>query len=329
MQLPDVSVLTAAQQFIEMNQPFWLCTIINTYGSAPRPIGSIFITDGEKRYGSISGGCLEDGFVKMLSENHFTKQNQLFTYGKHLQDEHIVRELPCGGTIELLIEYVLPTTENFAHFSQWLALVNAKQALHRSVKLSTQTRQVSDSTNQQRLSTTVEKTETTVTCHYQQILQLLIIGVGSVSEHVARLGIQSGYDVKVCDMRKDLANSWHLNDNDDGSPIYWASPDNFVEQYANANTAVLALAHDPRLDDVALMEAFNSDAFYIGAMGSIRTTQARIERLQRICQVSEQALTRLHAPIGLNIGSKTPMEIAIAIMADVLRCQRGIAKSEL
>ena len=104
----------------------------------------------------------------------------------------------------------------------------------------------------------------------------------------------------------------------------WCDPERFVERHATARSAVLALAHDPRIDDAGLMAGLESDAFYLGAMGSVRTSARRLERLQRIAEASQAQLARIHAPIGLPIGSKTPIEIAIAVLAEVIAVRQGI-----
>ncbi|OUS32157.1 xanthine dehydrogenase [Thalassotalea sp. 42_200_T64] len=327
MQLTDIHVIKKANDWLSQKKPIWLCTILNTYGSAPRPIGSIFVTDGEKRYGSISGGCLEDVFVEMIAQGQFQLPSQTFIYGKHGTEQNIVRELPCGGTIKLLVEKLLPSAENKSHIQQWLSFAEAQQPFYREVFLDEELRTISPIGQQ--ATEQIITTEQSITLAYAQIYRLLLIGIGQVTEHVAQLGLLAGFDVKVCDMRKELASSWRFNKANGGVDVIWMSPDLFIDKYVNHRSAVLALAHDPRIDDVALMNVFASEAFYIGAMGSQRTTDTRNERLQRICELSEQQLSRLHAPIGLNIGSKTPVEIAISTLADIIRVRHQINKEQL
>ncbi|WNC73914.1 XdhC family protein [Thalassotalea psychrophila] len=327
MQLTDINVITKAQQWLSENRTIWLCTILKTYGSAPRPIGSIFLTDGDERVGSISGGCLEDAFVNMIKQDKFLTPAELFTYGEHAVEQDIVRELPCGGTIRLLVEYFTPTKINHTAITHWLELAQTQQAFLREIFFTNKTSAtkplIDDSVQQ------VVETRESVQLAYAQVYSLLLVGIGQVTEHIAQLGLQAGFDVKVCDMRKELASSWHFTKANGGVDIHWQSPDQFIERYANKRSAVLALAHDPRVDDVAMMSVFDTPAFYIGAMGSIRTTDKRHERLKRICSLSDAQLTRLIAPIGLNIGSKTPFEIAISTMADIIRVRHGINKELL
>ncbi|WOH38541.1 XdhC family protein [Thalassotalea fonticola] len=327
MQLTDINVIIKAEQWLSAGKPIWLCTILKTYGSAPRPIGSIFLTDGNERVGSISGGCLEDAFVNMIKQGRFLKTAQVFTYGDHAVEQDIARELPCGGTIRLLVEHFIPTVINQQIIVNWLELAQTQQAFLREVffndDISNTSPRLDDTFPQ------VVEDNLSVQLAYAQVYSLLLIGIGQVTEHIAQLGLQAGFDVKVCDMRKELSSSWHFTKANGGVDIHWQSPDEFIEQYANKRSAVLALAHDPRVDDVAMMTVFDTPAFYIGAMGSMRTTANRRDRLKRICALSDEQLSRLTAPIGLNIGSKTPFEIAISTMADIIRVRHSISKELL
>ncbi|TRX56369.1 XdhC family protein [Thalassomonas sp. M1454] len=327
MQLTDLEVIKQAQQWLKNGKDIWLCTILNTYGSAPRPIGSIFVTDGVTRSGSISGGCLEDAFIELIKVQRFTKPAEIFSYGDHANEQDIVKELPCGGTIQLLVEYIPANTNNSAHIDDLLALANEKLPFIREVNLLSPDKTVKH--NSQESCAQVSISESLVTLAYAQVWTVLIIGIGQVSHHVAQLSLMSGFEVKICDMRKELSPTWKFDHRHGGIDITWQSPDLFVEQNATTRSAVLALAHDPKIDDVALMSVFDTQAFYIGAMGSKRTTNNRLERLSRICDLSANKLARLHAPIGLHIGSKTPMEIAISILADVIRVKNKVNKQDI
>ena len=327
MQLTDIEVIKKANAWLSQNKACWLCTILHTYGSAPRPIGSLFLTDGIQRTGSISGGCLEDAFVEMLNKSYFKNSCQTFIYGKHTEDENIVRELPCGGTITLLIEHLKPTKSTIEHIKQWLELAVNKKPLTRHTDLHSQNKEISNIVEDHQPA--IIQNEDKIQLTYFHVYSLLLIGIGQVTEQIARLGLLAGFDVKVCDMRRELAESWNFDKENSGVDITWMSPDLFVEKYANRHSAVLALAHDPRIDDVALMSVFDTAAFYIGAMGSNKTSIARIQRLKDICEITNQQLTRLHAPIGLNIGSKTPVEIAISTLADIIRVRHNINVDKL
>ena len=332
MQLTDIHVIQQTHDWLNNNKTVWLCTILATYGSAPRPIGSIFATDGNIRAGSISGGCLEDAFIDLINQGRFNKSSEVFVYGNHSNDDNLVKELPCGGTIRLLVERIQANEQSINYLQHWLNVVQQAKAFCRTIDIGSATLHEIECLNDECQNAVIEtnnETENTITLNYAQVFSLLIVGIGQVSEDVAKLGLMSGFDVKICDMRRELASSWQFDKQRNGIDVTWMSPDLFIEKFANKRSAVLALAHDPKIDDTALMSVFDSQAFYIGAMGSTRTTAKRVERLQRICDINESQLKRLHAPIGLNIGSKTPMEIAISIMADVIRCRHNIAKDQL
>ncbi|MEW6996418.1 XdhC family protein [Colwelliaceae bacterium BS250] len=327
MQLTDKHVIEQANAWMQNNKTIWLCTILNTYGSAPRPIGSLFITDGEQRCGSISGGCLEDAFVTMLNNGEFQQSSDIFTYGNHAIEQDIVRELPCGGTIRLLVECFISNQENQHHLTSLLELANKQQPFTRTINLQQQSKCLNKISGEN-IPAIYESTDVVVLA-YAQVFSLLLVGIGQVTEHIAQLGLMAGFEVKLCDMRKELASSWRFTKENGGVDVDWMSPDLFVEKYSNKRSAVLALAHDPRIDDPALMSVFDTDSFYIGAMGSHKTSANRSERLQRICEITPEQLTRLHAPIGLHIGSKTPVEIAISTLADIIRVKNGIAKGKV
>ncbi len=327
MQINNDDVIATAHNWLTQKKDIWLCTILSTYGSAPRGVGSVFLTDGHVRVGSISGGCLEDAFVKMIGQGRFTHDNEIFVYGNHLSDADIVRELPCGGTIRLLVERFQTATSSQDYLVKWAEMQKGEKAFNRTISLVSGDKQLNFMPDKTQLN--VEENKEQVVISYAQAFSLLLVGIGPVTQYIAQFGLQAGFNVRVCDMRRELADSWAFAKLDGGVDIDWMSPDLFVEKYATSHSAVLALAHDPRLDDAALMEVFATDAFYIGAMGSKRTSANRLERLERICEITPDQLNRLHAPIGLHIGSKTPVEIAISTMADIIRVKNQIDRCDV
>ena len=150
--------------------------------------------------------------------------------------------------------------------------------------------------------------------------RLLLIGAGQLSRFVAQMGQALDYEVIVCEPREELASQWQV----DGAILDASMPDDTVRALADARCAVLALTHDPKLDDMALLEALAGPAFYVGALGSHANNDKRRARLASL-GVSREHLTRLHGPIGLPIGSKTPAEIAVAVLAGVTAARHGIA----
>ncbi|MGA1742202.1 MAG: XdhC family protein, partial [Pseudohongiellaceae bacterium] len=154
---------------------------------------------------------------------------------------------------------------------------------------------------------------------YGSSFQLLLIGAVQVAYYLSEMAQGLDYEVAICDPRQELIDSFPKRDIE----LTQAMPDDWLRSKSiDQQTAIVALCHDPRIDDMALMQALQMDAFYIGAMGSAKTTEKRKERLQMLDIPAEQ-IHRLHAPVGLDIGSKTPPEIAIAILAELtqLRAQ--------
>ena len=311
----DQQVLEQSIQLLKQGKTLYLCSILSTYGSAPRPVGSLFATDGYLRLGSISGGCVEDAFIQLIQQNQLTNSQCVFDYGTHIAPDHTKYELPCGGHIQLLVEKI--NGDNIPELQQWLKQAQQNQDFFRCVNLKTAERQIY-------LQAPFHLDPNWVLQSYEQKYQLLLIGISQVSEQLARLAAKANFTVRLCDMREEYAPHWHWPASNDGIDIIWQGPDIFVEKYVTAKTAVLALAHDPRVDDLAMMAALESNAFYIGALGSSRTSAKRRERLKRIGEYSEEELNRLHAPIGLPIGSRTPFEIAIAILADLIAAKNDI-----
>jgi xanthine dehydrogenase accessory factor len=161
---------------------------------------------------------------------------------------------------------------------------------------------------------------TQMTHSLSPMYRLLILGAGDVAKFVAEMAIALEYDVMLCDPRPNYLDNWAVP----GVETTAQLPDDVVrERFSNPYSGIIALAHDPRVDDMALMEALKTNAFYIGAMGSVKTSAARRERLPEL-GLSSDEIERLHAPIGFQINSKTPAEIAISVMAEItsVRYQR-------
>lgn len=312
----DKHVLLDCQTWLHQGKSVWLCTILSTYGSAPRPVGALFATDGDIRSGSVSGGCIEDAFMKLIQQHELDKPLQVFDYGTHLATNGSQYELPCGGHISLLIEHLYP--DDCYLVDSWLTAAEQTPAFIRAINIDTEQRNIVSGTD------TTPYPSPWLTVHYQQHWQLLLLGISQVSEEVARLAVRAGFTVRLCDIRENYSQSWRWTAAEGGIDVEWCSADAFVERYTNVYTAVLALAHDPRVDDMGLMGALESNAFYIGALGSHVNSARRRERLMRIGEYTQAELARLHAPIGIAIGSKTPFEIAIAVIAEVIAVKNGI-----
>ena len=314
----QLEVLRQSLAWLAQGKSIWLCSIVATYGSAPRPQGALFATDGSRRSGSISGGCIEDAFVAMLARGEHDSPLSLLDYGSHLAPDGSEFELPCGGRIRLLVEH-LSGDEAVADLNEWLSRLQGALPFVREVRL--------DQGGRSYLADEMQGEQEEpgrVRLSYAQRWRLLLLGISQVSEQVARLGQAAGFEVLLCDTREAYRPDWHWGPEQGGIAVEWCDPERFIERHVTARSAVLALAHDPRIDDAGLMAALESEAFYLGAMGSVRTSERRLERLQRIGEISRERLDRIHAPIGLPIGSKAPIEIAIATLAEVIAARHGI-----
>jgi xanthine dehydrogenase accessory factor len=311
----DQQVLVQLSDWLEAGKQCWLCTIINTFGSSPRPIGSLLACNEDGLYcGSLSGGCVEDDLRESINNRELaTSKPEKIKYGVSVEDVQRLG-LPCGGTLEVVIEPVMP--DQFTLYNGLAEKISARALVTREVNLDTGETKLEAAEKFEPLEINGNILRHT----YGPSFQLLLIGAVQVAYYLANMAQALDYQVEVCDPRAELVENSPI----DNAPVINAMPDDWLrEKSLDQQTAVIALCHDPRIDDMALMEALqDTDAFYIGAMGSERTSDQRKERLA-LLDISETQISKLHAPVGLSIGSKTPPEIAIAILAELtsLRAQ--------
>lgn len=315
---PHLSVLTAVQRWLSKGQRVWLCTIVETWGSSPRPAGSwLAVSESGEWSGSVSGGCLEENLLGFCA-NQQPAAPQMLDYGVTDKDRQTFR-LPCGGRIRLYVEPLSPQN-SIDHVDQLMTALISRQSIARRIDLESGTVDVFQPPGHDRA---VSEVGGELIHRLTPNCRLLLVGAGEVARYVAEFAGAADFDVTLCEPREAFASGWLYD-----IPLVSTLPDDLVtEQFNDAWSGVLALAHDPRVDDMALLAALNSEGFYVGAMGSVKTSQARRERLLSL-GLSDQALARLHAPIGVNIPSKTPAEIAIAIVADLIQARRDLLASK-
>ena len=320
MQHLDLQVIDQALQWAQAGQTIWLCTVLSTYGSAPRSPGAMLVSNGGVAYvGSLSGGCVEEEFLQSLWRGEFRQVAQVARYGDGQAESRRLR-LPCGGVLVVLVERREPNALWLAHLQVLRAALLGQQRVTRKVGLAT-----GDFEAQGDSRVAVQMSEDAVHIGIGPALRVLLAGLSPVAEACAAIARTLGCEVVACDPREEMAHV-HL----EGVRIHRVLPSLYIaEGGCHAATAVVALTHDPKIDDLALLEAVNTPAFYIGAMGSAATSAKRAERLRRIGGLSQAQIERLHMPIGLDLGSKSPAEIALAVMADVLRVYRGKARDAL
>lgn len=287
-------------------------TVVKTYGSSPRPPGALLaIREDGSIVGSVSGGCVEDDLIEKVRASQLSKTAvEIRVYGA--TDAEAARfKLPCGGTLELLIEPVQST--------RWVEGVldhmTRQQLVRRTVNLSTaQVTYAAASASDAEISLSKHQ----FSMVYGPSWRLLIIGAAQTSIYLAEMAKVLDYQVYVCDPREEMLATWLVK----GVTLLSVMPDDAVLQLEpDARTAIVALTHDPKLDDMALLEALKSAAFYVGALGSQSNNAKRRDRLAMF-DLSVAEIQRLHGPIGLPIGSKTPAEIAVSILAELIQLRR-------
>ena len=317
-------IISFTQSWLAAGKSVWLCTILKTWGSSPRPIGAMMACtmDGEL-VGSISGGCIEEDFLEQLRDgslkSRFVEEgNKPFKVRYGMTEEEQARlRLPCGGQLHVLLEFIDPTEANCSVFTRLRSDLENHTSTSRIVNLDTGEITASDASSEE----AVIIQEGVMTHSLSPMYRLLLLGAGDVAKYVAEMALALEYDVTLCDPRLKYLDNWHV----DGVETTSRLPDDVVrERFSNPYSGIIALAHDPRVDDMALMEALKTDAFYVGAMGSERTSAARRERLPEL-GLTKDEIDELYAPIGFQIDSKTPAEIAIAIMAEVTAVRHGQA----
>ena len=311
----DIEVLRSAEAWRKAGHRVTFGTIVRTWGSAPRPIGSlVVIRDDGQVIGSVSGGCVEDDLIDKVRSGAIAKDGpQLVTYG--VTNEEATRwGLPCGGTLELVMERVTVKSA----FGPLLDTISKQQLVSRRLDMATGEVALAPGTWQDVLQFD-GKVLTTV---HGPRWRLFLIGGGQLTRYLAEMSRMLDYHVLVIDPRAEYADGWDLA----SVPVDRGMPDDVLAAAnLDGHCAVVALTHDPKLDDLALMEALKSPAFYVGAIGSKKNNDARRERLKEF-DLSEGEIARLRGPVGLYIGSKTPPEIAVAILAEMTAVRHGVSE---
>ena len=315
------TVLDKMARWLAAGQRVWLCTIVETWGSSPRPVGSwLAIAESGHWSGSVSGGCLEEDLLRRTAEDG--PAHSVFVDYGITDDDRDHFQLPCGGRIRLLVE-PFEGESGLEHIEALAAALRDREPVVRHVPIN----------GAASLEHSVSRAGSKVHFDGEQLLhslqpecRLLLIGAGEVARYVFEFATAADFAVTLCEPREAFAAGWSFEQ----IPLDRRLPDDLIStQFGDAWSGILALAHDPRIDDMGLLAALHSSAFYIGAMGSKRTSEARRERLASL-GLEKEALERLRAPIGVDIPSKTPAEIAVSIVADLIAARhhlRGAASS--
>lgn len=335
----DVTVLRQLRDWRRAGQRALLATVVRTWGSSPRPVGSIMaLCETGAVIGSVSGGCIEDDLIDRYtrayaglapaslenvaanpSNNDAANRHvipdgapQFVKYGISADEAHQFG-LPCGGTLELLLEFD-PSAEPLAALVQSL---EAGVLMARTVTLASGEVSLAPSETPQALRVSDLELVNTFGPEYR----MLLIGAGQLAEYLATMALFNGFAVTLCDPREEYRGAWNVP----GATLVTEMPDDTVRAFRpDRRSCVVALTHDPKLDDLALLEALQTEAFYIGAIGSRRNNSARHERMKAHFEQTDESLSRLRGPIGIYIGSKMPSEIAVSIMAEILAVKNAV-----
>ena len=318
----DLTVLRALRDWRRAGHHALMATVVRTWGSSPRPVGSIMaLCDSGAVVGSVSGGCIEDDLIARYTQADAADTlrptaagapPRFVKYGVTADEAHRFG-LPCGGTLELLLEF----DPDAGRLAELVHALERGHLMHRRVALAD---------GQVTLTSAEAPTDlhldgTALVNTFGPEYRMLIIGAGQMSEYLATMALFSGFAVTVCDPRAEYRAAWSVP----GARVLSEMPDDVVTSFApDRRSCVVALTHDPKLDDLALLEALDTEAFYVGAIGSRRNNAARHQRMKAHFGRTDADLARLRGPVGIYIGSKTPPEIAVSIMAEVLAVKNGV-----
>ena len=312
MQSQDLEVFEKLVEWLQQGKSPYLCTIVKAIGSSPRPVGSMLGCCGEQSIGTLSGGCVEDDLLEKLRTNKIDASvPQLMEYGVSAEENERLG-LPCGGRLNILVQQLSPGGADW--IIDGTTALRARQSVARTTDLKTGVTTIRITEDHVPLSLTGES----LTQGLGPKMQMLLVGAGQLAQVLAQLALAMDYEVIVTDTRDDVIAQWQGPDVE----LLHGLPDDIIaSRSCDPKNVIVTLTHDPRIDDMALLEALETPAWYVGALGSIRTTRARLQRLGAL-GVTEAQLQRLHAPVGFDIGSKTPWEIAVAIMAEITQLRR-------
>jgi xanthine dehydrogenase accessory factor len=328
----DDAVLATALAWLDEGKGVALATVISTWGSAPRPAGSQIAVNGAGEFaGSVSGGCIEGAVIHAGLDAIQTGTSEVLEFGVSNSQAWEVG-LACGGTIQI---YVTPLDENRTTILKEIeaAAVN-KTPLVWVSNLGTDESKIyqpgsdgnmADQSDPNLIeivnravrsdkAQSIETDKGTLFVNpFNPPLRLFVVGAVHIAQPLVRMAGEVGYEITVIDPREAFASTERFPDH----TLSHDWPDEALRGFGlDQRSAVVTLSHDPKIDDPALGEALGSNSFYIGSLGSKKTHAARLERLSGE-GFSKEALSRIHGPIGLSIGAKSPSEIAVSILAEI------------
>ena len=309
----DLQVLEQARDWVRAGRRAWLVTVAETWGSAPRPPGALLcLRDDGLVVGSVSGGCVEDDLIDRVRHGERVDRPSTIVYG--VSKEEAARfGLPCGGTLRLVQEPLVDVA--------WIDALLERTARHELVARRVDLASGAVTLESGCRGEAFELADDAMRQVFGPRWRMLVIGAGQLSRVLAEMALALDFEVIVCDPREEYHLTWDVP----GTTFTKEMPDDAVLRLElDAHSAVVAVTHDPKLDDMVLLEALKSPCFYVGALGSRANTAQRKERL-KLFDLGDAEVARLHGPIGLDIGSRTPAEIAVSILAEVIAVKNGVA----
>ena len=317
-------LLRLACEWQDQGRAVAIATVVQTWGSAPRQAGSMLICEAGGAFaGSVSGGCVEVSVIESAAAVIGEQRSKLLEFGVSDEDAWSVG-LACGGRIRVLVEPL--DTAKRAIVDELLQVKASKRSCVLAIQLGDAQQRFVDLTDPDPLANAAVHAlradkATSILLPEGEVflvpinpaLRLIVVGAVHIAEPLIQIARLAGYAVTLIDPRQAFARGERFDD----TPLLVDWPDIALRQVVlDTRTAVVALTHDPKIDDPALQAAVRSPAFYVGALGSTRTHERRCARLQEQ-GLSAELLQRIHAPVGLNIGARSPAEIAISIVAQM------------
>lgn len=323
------NVVAIARRWIDRHGRIALATVIKTWGSAPVPVGGQLVVGPNEIFeGSVSGGCVEAAVITAAGDVIASGIPKVLEFG--VGDETAWRVgLPCGGRIEIFVER-LSDADDAAYLDAVLEARNGRSLLVVDTDLAGGQRRLHRNTEAFDAETAellvngecvlVDAPEGRRFLHaLAPPVHVILVGAGHVAQVLADLARRVGYQPTVVDPRTAFSSETRFG----GVPLRQDWPETALPALKLDNrTAVVSLAHDARLDDETLPLAVRSSCFYVGALGSRRTHEKRVERL-REAGLSVDEISRIDAPVGIPIGAKGPAEIAVSILGAVIKARRG------